>query len=249
MKSGTALFLALVLLGGCESMGLDSRSVSSSPEESKTTTASAESEPEEGKAATTSAESVPQPAAEPAPAAGPRIAVLDWSDYENERAGHRQALIAASGQFLSVEEVGYYMDVQKAQLREILHDTDIGLRHESDLIVLSVAGGDGFASNSSRFSSAIETQLSLIAPILKEFDKTHITVHGHTDDAGESIYNQELSVRRAMSVARFFADAGIAFERIAVVGYGESSPISSNETPAGRAKNRRIEIHIQAVVG
>ncbi|MDJ0777012.1 MAG: OmpA family protein [Gammaproteobacteria bacterium] len=235
MKTGIALFFALVLLGGCESMGPDSRSGSSSPQASEPATASIESEP--------------QPTAEPAPAAGPRIAVLDWSDYENERAEHRQALLASSRQFLSAEEVGYYMDVQKAQLREILHDTDIGLRHESGLIVLSVAGGDGFASNSSRFSPAIEAQLSLIAPILKEFDKTHITVHGHTDDAGEATYNQELSVRRAMSVARFFADAGIAFERIAVVGYGESSPTSSNKTPAGRAKNRRIEIHIQAVVG
>ena len=235
MKLPTALFFALLLLGGCESMGLDVRSGSSSPEASKPAAVSAESEP--------------QPAGEPAPAAGPRIAVLDWSDYENERARHEQVLIAAGRQFLSPEEVGYYMDVQKAQLLELLHDTDIGFRHESDLIVLSVAGGDGFASNSSRLSPGIEAQLSLITPILEEFDKTHITVHGHTDDAGEAMYNQKLSVRRAMSVARYFVDAGIAFERIAVVGYGESLPISSNETPAGRAKNRRIEIHIQAVVG
>ena len=235
MKLRIALFFALILLGGCESMGLDFRSGSSSPEASKPAAASAESEP--------------QPAGEPVPAAGPRIAVLDWSAYENERARHKRALIATGRQFLSAEEVGYYMDVQQAQLLEFLHDTDIGLRHESDLIVLSVAGGDGFASNSSRLSPGIEAQLSLIAPILKEFDKTHITVHGHTDDAGESVYNQKLSVRRAMSVARYFVDAGIASERIAVVGYGESSPISSNESLAGRAKNRRIEIHIQAVVG
>ncbi len=235
MKLRIALFFALVLLGGCESMGLDFGSGSSSPEASKP--------------AATSAESEPQPAAEPAPPAGPRIAVLDWRDYENERTRHNQALIAASRQFLLAEEVGYYMDVQKAQLLEFLHDSDIGFRHESDLIVLSVAGGDGFASNSSQLSPGIEAQLSLIAPILKEFGKTHITVHGHTDDAGESMYNQKLSVRRALSVARYFVDAGIVLERIAVVGYGESLPISSNATPAGRAKNRRIEIHIQAVVG
>ncbi len=234
MNLRTALVFALVLLAGCESLGLDFQTGSSSPQASKPTAAPAESGP--------------QPAEEAAPAAGPQIAVLDWSDYENERARHKQALITASRQFLSAEEVGYYMDVQKAQLLELLHATDIGFRHDADVIVLSVAGGDGFASNSSRLSPGIETQLSLIAPILKEYDKTHITVHGHTDDVGESMYNQKLSVRRAMSVARYFVDAGVSFERIAVIGYGESLPITSNKTPAGRAKNRRIEIHIQAVV-
>jgi outer membrane protein OmpA-like peptidoglycan-associated protein len=69
-------------------------------------------------------------------------------------------------------------------------------------------------------------------------------VLGHTDSTGSDAYNQALSERRAESVANFLANSGVQRARLATKGYGESQPIASNSTEAGRAANRRVEIKI-----
>ena len=72
-----------------------------------------------------------------------------------------------------------------------------------------------------------------------------VEVQGHTDNRGEDDYNQRLSQSRAESVVQYLVDAGVDPRRLEARGYGESQPIAPNVTAAGRAKNRRVEFHIQ----
>jgi len=71
-----------------------------------------------------------------------------------------------------------------------------------------------------------------------------VRVEGHTDSVGSDKYNQRLSERRAHAVVKYLIGKGIESNRLQAAGFGESRPIAPNETPEGRAKNRRTEFHI-----
>ena len=71
-----------------------------------------------------------------------------------------------------------------------------------------------------------------------------LSVEGHTDAQGPDAYNLELSQRRSESVARYLAGKGVAATRLSAKGYGETKPLATNNTPAGRAKNRRVQFII-----
>ena len=83
-----------------------------------------------------------------------------------------------------------------------------------------------------------------IITILKEYPNSKFTVEGHTDSVGSEKLNQSLSESRALSVKEFLVDKGIEEFRLSAVGYGESKPIATNNTRAGRAQNRRVEINL-----
>ncbi|WP_372944442.1 OmpA family protein [Muriicola sp.] len=83
-----------------------------------------------------------------------------------------------------------------------------------------------------------------IIKILNEYPTAKFTVEGHTDSVGSEKLNQELSEKRANSVRDFLVNEGIAADRLTAVGYGESKPIASNNTRAGRTQNRRVEINL-----
>jgi OOP family OmpA-OmpF porin len=73
-----------------------------------------------------------------------------------------------------------------------------------------------------------------------------IDVVGHTDSVGSDDYNQRLSVRRAMAVKQYLVSQGINGGIIDVIGMGERQPVATNDTAAGRAMNRRVDILIGA---
>lgn len=73
---------------------------------------------------------------------------------------------------------------------------------------------------------------------------TKIIVSGHTDNIGPKSVNQQLSIARAQAVKDYLVKKGIPASAITVAGYGEDKPIASNDTPAGRQKNRRVEFEI-----
>lgn len=83
--------------------------------------------------------------------------------------------------------------------------------------------------------------------VMTDRPNMRIQIEGHTDNQGEAAYNQQLSERRANSVAQYLIQKGIAPTRIARKGFGESSPAQSNDTEAGRAANRRTECRIVAL--
>ena len=67
-------------------------------------------------------------------------------------------------------------------------------------------------------------------------------IAGHTDSKGTEEHNQTLSQQRAQSVAQYLATRGVKIERMIAVGAGEKHPVASNDTDAGRAQNRRVEL-------
>lgn len=78
--------------------------------------------------------------------------------------------------------------------------------------------------------------------VLKQAPQLSITINGHTDSRGDAAANKDLSARRARAVAQWFQGHGIEAGRLASAGYGAEKPIDTNDTEAGRAKNRRVEI-------
>ncbi|WP_127136371.1 OmpA family protein [Flagellimonas oceanensis] len=83
-----------------------------------------------------------------------------------------------------------------------------------------------------------------IIQILNEYPTAKFTVEGHTDSVGSESLNQKLSEERANSVRDFLIDKGIDSDRLSAIGYGEAKPIATNNTRAGRAQNRRVEINL-----
>jgi outer membrane protein OmpA-like peptidoglycan-associated protein len=69
-----------------------------------------------------------------------------------------------------------------------------------------------------------------------------LSIEGHTDDVGSKEHNLELSERRAASVRDYLVEQGVPAESVSARGFGESQPLASNETAAGRQENRRVEI-------
>lgn len=113
--------------------------------------------------------------------------------------------------------------------------------------VSSILDGVEFQSGSDRLTSSAEAILIGDAAKLVGTTGT-IEVQGHTDSQGAEAFNQQLSERRAQSVAAFLAANGVDASRISSVGYGESSPIDTNATAAGRTNNRRVELLTQSEV-
>lgn len=99
-----------------------------------------------------------------------------------------------------------------------------------------------FASGSAVIDAASEAQLDEAAEvIIGNPDGGDVTVEGHTDSAGDEGANQTLSQARADAVVAYLTNAGVDADRLSAVGFGQSSPIADNDTPEGRAENRRIE--------
>lgn len=113
-----------------------------------------------------------------------------------------------------------------------------------------------FESGSADTTAEIDAMLVKLAPILRKLAEQHdIVVEGHTDNQriSNEYYdsNWELSTSRATSVARLLVDKyGLPPERMGAIGYGEYRPIAPNDTPEGRAKNRRVVFFVKnATVG
>ena len=83
-----------------------------------------------------------------------------------------------------------------------------------------------------------------IATMKKHAEIKRVRIEGHTDSTSTPEHNMKLSNDRAASVKSYFIKKGIAADRLESQGFGQDKPIASNDTPEGRAQNRRVEIHI-----
>lgn len=140
--------------------------------------------------------------------------------------------------------VGNYMDRQEAALREQLQGSGVQVRREGDRIELIMPGNITFETSRSDIRADFYRVLDSVAVVLKEFDQTAVKISGHTDSTGTESFNQRLSEQRADSVRRYLLNRGIAEGRAQAVGYGPRYPIASNDTPAGREANRRVELEL-----
>ena len=106
-----------------------------------------------------------------------------------------------------------------------------------------VLRGVNFDFNSSTIGPESRPVLDEAATLLKANPGVQVVVKGYTDSIGSAEYNQALSLRRAEAVYRYLVNQGVDPERLTVEGFGKTNPVASNDTEAGRAQNRRVELH------
>lgn len=162
----------------------------------------------------------------------------------------RGAIIGATVGGTAGAIIGNQMDKQAEELDQELENATVetvpgedgntaGIRITFDNAIL-------FDFDSYALRSQARQDLMDLARSLNQYTNTDALVVGHTDSTGSEDYNQTLSERRANSVATFLAQQGISPSRMQISGMGESQPVASNATEAGRQQNRRVEIALYA---
>ena len=169
-------------------------------------------------------------------------------DLLGGRSDRTEKIVGAGIGAVAGAGVGAYMDAQERKMRERTAGTGIDVVRQGDELLLRMPSGITFATNQSTIQPQFQPTLDQVTTTLAEYPKTMIDVLGHTDSDGAEAYNQTLSERRAQSVSSYLGGRGIASVRIATMGYGETRPIASNETPDGKAQNRRVEIKVVPAV-
>lgn len=174
-------------------------------------------------------------------AAGAAVGAISGGDR-----GER-ALIGAGAGALAGAGVGYYMDVQEAKLRRRLENSGVSVMRAGNEIILNMPGHITFETDRASIDPRFYDVLNSVALVLKEYEKTAVTIAGHTDSTGSEAHNQRLSENRATSVAQYLYSQGIASTRLTSVGFGETQPVANNTTEAGRQLNRRVELTLSPV--
>lgn len=161
----------------------------------------------------------------------------------------RNAAIGAAVGALAGGAVGTYMDRQERALRERTANSQIQVERQGDQIALTMPSNSSvnFAVNSAELQASAYGPLNEIAGVLQEYPSTRVDVVGHASSDGPDDYNMRLSEQRANTVANYFVSRGVEAVRISAYGRGETQPIASNETQAGRAANRRVEVLLTPV--
>jgi outer membrane protein OmpA-like peptidoglycan-associated protein len=159
----------------------------------------------------------------------------------------RRARNAALGCGAIGAGVGAYMDAQEAELRAELEGSGVQVPRNGDELNLIMPGNVTFDTDEYAIRSNFYPVLDSVAQVLYKFTDTNLVVTGHTDSTGSKDYNYNLSNRRASSVANYLATRGVTQSRLISQGMGPDEPIASNDSEAGRAQNRRVELQIVAV--
>lgn len=141
--------------------------------------------------------------------------------------------------------IGYYMDRQEAAMREALAAVEgVMVSREGNVLHVTFRSDNQFDVNSAVLRPEAQRDIARMADIQREYDKTTITVAGHTDSTGTESHNQQLSERRAAAVRDIMLSRNVASNRINIIGFGEAQPVADNSSKKGQQLNRRVEITI-----
>ena len=108
----------------------------------------------------------------------------------------------------------------------------------------AVLKGVTFETNTAMLRPDAKTVLDGVADKLQASPGMTVEIAGYTDNVGSNAHNRDLSERRAISVKAYLASKGVAGNRMTAKGYGEGSPVASNDAAEGREQNRRVELHV-----
>lgn len=144
--------------------------------------------------------------------------------------------------------IGNKMDKQKKELEAINGAQVESVTDANNLTAIKVTFDNGilFATGKSALSTSAKNSLAQFAASLQNNPQTNVQICGHTDNTGSRAVNEKLSKERANSVLTYLNNAGIALSRMTSEGYAYDYPVASNDTEAGRAQNRRVEVYISA---
>jgi len=163
------------------------------------------------------------------------------------------ALIGAVGGGLAGGAVGAYMDKQKQDLeKQLVQERDSGAitveKRDNHTLMVRMTAQTAFDVNSAEIKDGFKSTMDKIAKVVVKYGKTEIHVVGHTDSTGSNEKNKTLSDKRADAVQAYLASQGVIEDRLSATGKGELEPIGSNDTEAGRASNRRVELIVTPIV-
>lgn len=144
--------------------------------------------------------------------------------------------------------IGKKMDKQKAELAEIEGAQVETVTDQNNLQAIKVTFDSGILFRTGKYdlSASAKQSLSEFASSLINNPSTDVTICGYTDNTGSRAVNETLSSNRALSVQNYLAQSGVPTNRLTANGYAWDNPVASNDTEAGRAQNRRVEIYITA---
>ena len=154
------------------------------------------------------------------------------------------AIVGAAAGAIAGGVIGTALDQQATELRGSLGN-GISVTNMGGYLVVNMPQDLLFAVDSAVLRPDLTRDLQTVAASLLKYPATSVEVIGHTDNTGAAAYNQDLSQRRAVSVASVLASNGVPSSRISSFGRGEDQPIASNLTDQGRAQNRRVEIIVR----
>ena len=140
--------------------------------------------------------------------------------------------------------IGHQMDQQAKEIDQSIPGAKVERVGEG--IEVTFESGLLFDFDSDVVKPTAAANLQELARSLNKFGESNILIVGHTDSQGDDAYNMGLSQRRANSASAYLQAQGVPASRISTAGRGESEPVASNDTEAGKAQNRRVEIAIYA---
>jgi len=183
---------------------------------------------------------------------GALVGALLGSQLDNDGNRDRGIIVGALAGAAAGGAVGNYMDRQEAAMRAQLEDerrrNAIEVERIKDDTLRLVLNDDvSFDSNSAKVKPSFYKSLDKVNQVLSHYSSSKITIVGHTDSRGTQSYNQSLSEKRALAVKDYLTGGGVVTNRLNTQGQGELHPRASNNTNEGRARNRRVELLVQAV--
>ncbi|PLZ00246.1 hypothetical protein CY652_21925 [Burkholderia sp. WAC0059] len=161
--------------------------------------------------------------------------------------GGKGAAIGAGAGAVAGGVVGYNWQAIRNRLSGATRGTGTQITEQPDgSLKLNIPSSVTFDTNSYAIKPSFAPVLDQVAQTLQQNPEVVAQVVGHTDSTGQPAYNQTLSVNRAQSVVNYLAQHGVAPQRLSATGRGDTQPVASNATEAGRAQNRRVEIYLRA---
>lgn len=127
-------------------------------------------------------------------------------------------------------------------MRREMEGTGVEVVRQGDDLILNMPESITFGFDSAELNPRALGVLDRIGSVAAEYPQTLLEIAGHTDSVGSDAYNDRLSERRAQAVGSYLRGRGVADQRMIMIGAGKRYPIASNNTDAGRAQNRRVEI-------
>jgi outer membrane protein OmpA-like peptidoglycan-associated protein len=155
-------------------------------------------------------------------------------------AGWKGAAVGGTVGAVAGGAAGNILDRQAAELKK----KDAATKRTAEGILVQLKEDMLFHWNSDVLKPEAVQHLAGIAEILARYPQNQIEVKGFTDSTGKVAYNEALSLRRAEAVRKVLTQHGVKDAQVMAIGMGQQEPVASNATPEGRAKNRRVELHI-----
>ena len=154
--------------------------------------------------------------------------------------GWKGAAIGAAVGGLAGGAVGNYLDKQAEELKQVAETT----KRTKDGILVDLKSKLLFTTDSAVLKPEAVEMVAKLGDIFAKYPEDRIRIAGYTDSTGSVAHNEELSLRRAKAVREVLTGRGVKSEQMIVEGMGPDRPVATNSTSAGRAQNRRVELHI-----